>query len=87
MDTQQGTQGAMPPEIEALESELVESVIKARRDSGVSQRELAKISGIRQPLISRFEKATHLPTIRTVNRILQPLGYKLAVVKEDVSKK
>jgi len=38
---------------------------------------------VKQPVISRLESAVHSPQINSILKILKPLGYTLAVVKED----
>lgn len=39
-----------------LEEAIIEATIEAREKSNLTQRELSKISGIRQPVIARIEK-------------------------------
>jgi len=70
-------------ELETLEAELIKSVIEAREECGLTQGQLSEICGVQQPLISRLENSVHPPTVRTINRVLRPLGYKLAVVKDE----
>jgi len=41
---------------------------------GISQRELAEKSGIRQPTISRLLRNKHSPTLDTVQQIAKALG-------------
>lgn len=45
---------------------LIGELIKARKDSSISQRELAKLSGVKQPVIARIEKGKSSPNIDTV---------------------
>ncbi|MHB8295842.1 MAG: helix-turn-helix domain-containing protein [Acidimicrobiales bacterium] len=52
----------------------------ARGAAHVSQRELARLSGIPQPSISEIERGRRDPTVQTVNRILRPLGAQLTWV-------
>jgi predicted transcriptional regulator len=59
---------------------IMSELIKARQDKGVSQRELEKLSGVKQPIISRMEKGTTSPHIDTVLKVLAPLGKTLIVV-------
>jgi transcriptional regulator with XRE-family HTH domain len=58
-------------------------MIRARRDRGISQRELEKMSGIRQPVISRIENGTDIPKVDTVMKVLAPLGLTLKVAPID----
>ncbi|MBI3016676.1 MAG: helix-turn-helix domain-containing protein [Deltaproteobacteria bacterium] len=52
-----------------------------RARSGLSQTELAKSAGVKQPLIARLEKGDQrrVPTFDTIYRILKSLGYQLAI--------
>ncbi len=58
---------------------LINELIKAREGQGLSQRDLEKLSGIAQPVISRMEKGTTSPSIDTVLKFLVPLGMTLKV--------
>ena len=74
------------PEEESLiefEKSLIKAVIEAREQSGLTQAQLAELCGVKQPVISRLESAAHSPQINSILKILKPLGYTLAVVKED----
>jgi len=65
-----------------LEKSLIKAVIKAREQSGLTQKQLSELCGVKQPIIARLEKAVHSPQINSIIRILQPLGYTLAIVKK-----
>ena len=67
----------------ALEESLIEAVVEAREQSGLTQKQLSELCGIKQPVIARLESAVHSPQINSMIRILRPLGYTLAVVKEE----
>ena len=69
-------------EIIALEKSLISAVVEAREKNGLTQKQLSELCGIKQPVIARLEKAVHSPQINSMIRILKPLGYTLAVVKE-----
>jgi len=66
-----------------LEKSLIEAVVEAREQSGLTQKQLSELCGIKQPVIARLESAAHSPQINSMIRILKPLGYTLAVVKEE----
>jgi len=70
-------------EIINLEKALVTAVVEAREQSGLTQKQLSELCGIKQPVIARLESAIHSPQINSVIKILKPLGYTLAVVKEE----
>lgn len=64
----------------ALEKELIKTMVQIREEKGFTQTQLAKICGLKQPLIARMESATHSPQIDSLLRILVPLGYTLQIV-------
>ena len=66
-----------------LEKSLIDAVVEAREQSGLTQKQLSELCGIKQPVIARLESAAHSPQINSIIRILKPLGYTLAVVKEQ----
>lgn len=59
---------------------IIGELIKARREKGLTQKELENITGIKQPVIARIEKGTTNPQIATILKLLAPLGKTLAVV-------
>jgi ribosome-binding protein aMBF1 (putative translation factor) len=63
-----------------FEVSLIGKMIEAREQKGLSQRELAEISGLKQPAIARLESMKVTPQIDTLFRVLQPLGYTLEIV-------
>ena len=69
-------------EIEAsnIRVALMGALIKARKEQGVSQRDLESMSGVRQPAIARMEKGTSSPTLDTLIKVLLPLGKTLSIV-------
>jgi len=70
-------------DIISLEKALINAVIEAREESGLTQKQLSELCGVKQPVIARLEKAAHSPQINSMIKILKPLGYTLAVVKEE----
>ncbi|MCM1330179.1 MAG: helix-turn-helix transcriptional regulator [Ruminococcus sp.] len=77
------------PDIKAeveFETALIGKLIEAREEMGLSQRELAAISGIKQPAIARLEKGAAVPKVDTLIRLLVPLGKTLAIVPLEDNK-
>lgn len=62
-----------------FQTELIGKVIKAREEKGLSQRDLAELSGVKQPAIARMESMRATPKIDTLLKILAPLGYTLSI--------
>lgn len=81
------TLNLMPEEedIINLEKSLITAVVEAREQSGLTQKQLSELCGVKQPVIARLESAMHSPQINSMIKILKPLGYTLAVVKEETT--
>ena len=71
-----------PSEIAAsdLRVAIIVELIKARKDKGITQKELESLSGIKQSAIARLEQGTTAVRLDTILKILAPLGKTLAVV-------
>jgi ribosome-binding protein aMBF1 (putative translation factor) len=71
-----------PAERERIHFEvaLIGKIIEAREQRGLSQRDLAEISGLKQPAIARLESLKATPQIDTLFKILHPLGYTIEIV-------
>lgn len=63
-----------------FEVSLIGKMIEAREEKGLSQRELAEISGVKQPAIARLESMNATPQIDTLFKVLHPLGYTIEIV-------
>ncbi len=59
---------------------LMGEIIAVRKEQGISQRELGKLTGIKQPVIARIESGQSSPRIDTLVKLLEPLGKTIAVV-------
>ena len=60
-------------------STLYEKVEMLRKEKGISQQELSKLTGIAQADISRIENGNGNPSFKTLKRIAEGLGKKLQV--------
>ena len=71
-----------PEEISAmnLKAMIISELIKVRQERGISQYQLEKLSGVKQSAIARLESGNINPTLETLQKILTPLGKKLAIV-------
>ena len=58
---------------------LIGEIINARQTKGISQKKLEEMSGVRQPIIARMEKGNTTPNLRTIFKLLVPLGKTLYV--------
>lgn len=74
------------PEEEAaiqLEVDLIQATIDVREKSNLSQRDLSKICGLKQPVIARIESRARSPKVETLLKMLLPMGYTLKVMPID----
>lgn len=63
-----------------LQVALINENIKVRNEKGYSQKKLEELSGVKQPIIARMEKGSTSPQIKTILKLLMPLGKTLAIV-------
>ena len=63
-----------------IQAEIISAFIEARKEKGLSQRDLEALSGIKQPQIARMEKGTANPQLATLVKVLAAMGKKLAIV-------
>lgn len=63
-------------EYDTLEPEftIIKAMIDARKDSGMTQRELSEKTGINQADISKLENGTANPSLRTLQRLAEGMG-------------
>ena len=58
---------------------LIGELMKARKERGLSQRELEALSGVKQPVIARMENGSTVPNLNTILKVLAPLGKTLYI--------
>lgn len=68
-----------------FEVSLIGKLIEARETKGITQIELARMTGVKQSAIARLESMKATPQIDTLFKILKPLGYTLAIVPDELS--
>lgn len=61
------------------EFNVTRAIIEARMAEGLTQKELAERSGLRQSNISRIENGTCSPTVSTLQMLAEGLGKKLSI--------
>ena len=62
-----------------IEDQVKRMLIQARIDGGLTQKQLAEKSGIRQSNISRIENGDCVPTLATLNAIARGAGRRLKI--------
>ena len=66
-------------EYDALEPEfsIIQAIIDARKNSGMTQKDLAEKTGITQGDISRLENGSANPSLKTLQRLAEGMGMTL----------
>jgi DNA-binding XRE family transcriptional regulator len=62
-----------------LRVSLIGEITNARQMQGLTQKQLEKMSGVRQPVIARLEKGSTDPQLSTILKVLAPLGKTLVI--------
>jgi transcriptional regulator with XRE-family HTH domain len=52
-------------------------LVSERAQSGIEQKEFASRIGMSQPQLAKLERLDSIPTLKTVNRYAEGLGYKV----------
>ncbi len=68
-------------EYDALEPEfaIVQAIIDARKESGLTQKELSVKTGIAQGDISKLENGNANPSLKTLRRLAEAMGKTLKI--------
>lgn len=61
------------------EYELIKKVVKARKEMGLTQKNLADKIGVKQQVISRFERERNIPNLNSFVKILNGLDLKILI--------
>jgi ribosome-binding protein aMBF1 (putative translation factor) len=61
------------PALAYVRASVARDIIRERKALGLTQEQLAKLSGVRQETICRLETGLHSPTVRTVEKIERAL--------------
>lgn len=63
-----------------LRAAFITTLVNARRETGISQRGLEALSGVKQPQIARMERGDANPQLDTMLKVLAAMGKTLAIV-------
>ena len=71
-------------ELRALDTRfrLAAELLAARTSAHMTQKDLAVRSGVQQAEISKIERGEVVPKVSTMDRLLTPLGHRLAVIED-----
>ena len=58
---------------------LIGELVKARKERGLSQKQLEELTGVKQPVIARMENGITTPNLSTILKVLAPLGKTLYI--------
>ena len=67
------------------EYKLIGEMISLRKKEKITQKELARITGNSQQVISRIGTMQNVPTLKVFNNILNALGYELRIEKKKAN--
>lgn len=68
------------------EYDIINAMIKARKEKGLTQKQLSELTGISQADISRIENGTRNPSLEMIKRLATGMGMRLKLVFIPVSK-
>ncbi|MBU1142726.1 MAG: helix-turn-helix transcriptional regulator [Firmicutes bacterium] len=64
-------------ELYKIEEDIISSLIKSRKEKGLSQKNLAKLTNLKQPAIARIESGAHSPQLNTLIKIADALELRI----------
>lgn len=73
--------------INDVEFDFICKFIKLRHDLELTQQEMADKCGILRTHIAKIEAGISSPNLRSIAGILEPLGYKLSITKNNDEEK
>ena len=66
--------------VNELEYEFVKSFVKIRKKNKLTQQKMSDKSGVIRETIARIENQITSPQVKTLIKILEPLGYTVKIV-------
>ncbi|MBE6087904.1 helix-turn-helix transcriptional regulator [Sporolactobacillus sp. CQH2019] len=67
------------------EYEVMQSIVKVRKELGLTQKDVSKRSGLTQQMVSRMEKVDNSPTLTNFIKYITAIGLDLDLVKKQNS--
>jgi transcriptional regulator with XRE-family HTH domain len=68
-----------------LVADLVDEIIEKRQSLGLTQRDLAEKTGLKQSAIARMESGGAIPRLDTILRVALAMGLKFKLIKDEES--
>ncbi len=66
--------------LKALEMDVINQIVQARKSQKLSQRVVGERAGIIRETVAKIENNLNSPQINTLIKLLEPIGYTLGVV-------
>ena len=66
---------------------LLSEIINIRKSKNISQKELEKLSGVKQPVIARLETGKTDPQLSTILKLLNSVGKTIKIVPIETKEK
>ena len=66
-----------------FEFDFICDFIKLRYDLGMTQQEMADKSGVLRDKIAKIEAGIYSPNLRSLAKILEPLGYRITIIRDE----
>lgn len=66
-----------------LRDYIIDKIIERRLELNISQTNLAKMTGVNQPTISKMENKKHEPLLSMLDLFLRALKLKIIIVADD----
>lgn len=60
---------------------IIDRLIEARRERGITQSELARMTGLTQSVVARFESKKNVPQLDTLLKVSNALGFTLELAQ------
>ena len=64
------------------EYDLINEAVSERKELNLTQGDIAKLTGLKQQVVSRIERVTHTPTLRSFLKYLDGIGLELKLEKK-----
>ena len=62
-----------------IEENIIKTIISTRKKKGLTQKEVAEMTGLKQPTIARIENNVNSPQLDTLIKILDALDLKIEI--------
>ena len=70
-------------EIIKEEYDLISAAVSERKELNLTQGDIAKLTGLKQQVVSRIERIEHTPTLRSFLKYLDGMGLELKLEKKS----